>query len=229
MKFGRNTAIIGCLGALVVALGCALIGVLVYFLTADGTPSLQRVTDASPPTSTIELATETPLVVNPTPAEASPTNTVSPTNTPDMPEATDTPAPVEDSPTSTPEATAVMNDGDAPLKTGSMSFRYLDDVLIGKGFTVEDFEIGTIVHVLPNQVISDEFLAQEFGTSGDKIYYGETDISFDPKNPLIADQFFTVTEIEPFLKFAEPFPENMRNGWNAYFPFDVEIFAPGTR
>lgn len=231
MKFERNTVVIGCLGATVLVLGCALVAVLSVLLTGGQLPNIKKVAEDSPttvPTLVAAAPTDTPIPTNTPPADdaiatatsaspAEPTDTPVPTNTPPADEATATVA-------VTPPPAA-----DGPLKSGTMAFRYSDSVLIGKGLSTDDFEVGTIVHVLPGQVISDEFLKQELGTSGDETYYGETGINFDPQNPMIVDKYFTVAEIEPFVKFTEPFPENMRNGWNSYFQFDVEIFAPGTR
>lgn len=236
MKFERNTVIIGCLGTTVVVLGCALVATLSILLTGGRLPTIENVAE-NPPVATAALApvvaTEPPASVSTKPTEP-PVSTEIPAPT-EPPASTETPVSAEPPtpvPTDTPPAVATVApppaDGGA-LKTGQMSFRYLGDALVGKGLSMQDFEIGTVVHVLPGQVISDEFLQSEVGNSDGKIYYGETGISFDPQNPQIVDKYFTVVETEPFLKFAEPFPENMRNSWNSYFQFDVELLAPGTR
>ena len=36
-------------------------------------------------------------------------------------------------------------------------------------------------------------------------------------------EVFTVKEVEPRIRFAERFPENMRNAAGSYFPFRVEV------
>ncbi|MEQ6118611.1 hypothetical protein [Reichenbachiella sp. MALMAid0571] len=68
-------------------------------------------------------------------------------------------------------------------------------------------------------------------SKGNKIYFFKQEVvvsnknglSFDPKNPAIGGQVFTVVETEPKLKLDRPMPM-MRNTDNSSFSFVVEVY-----
>ncbi len=82
-----------------------------------------------------------------------------------------------------------------------MYFRYTDQVQGGGGL---DLKVGSEIIVLPNQTVRNA--------------HG---ISFNPNKPRICGMKFTVAEISPYIKFTEPFPENMRDTNNNSFAFEV--------
>jgi len=111
-----------------------------------------------------------------------------------------------------------------PGKAGVLGFRYSDRISLASSTLYrEDFAIGDLVYVLPNQPAFYEFLDQELGTEGGTVYYGRTGLSFDPDDPKILGQVFVVAQTEPSLRFTEPFPEAMRNASNSYLPFEVVL------
>ncbi|MSQ06922.1 MAG: hypothetical protein EXR54_07170 [Dehalococcoidia bacterium] len=112
-------------------------------------------------------------------------------------------------------------------KKGVLQFRYTNEVFLGQGLTLEDFPPGAVVNVLPGQRISEEFLNQQLEIEGGQPVYGRTQISFDPANPKVAGLTFEVASVTRFGPvFTQPFPELMRNRWNSFFPFTVEVFPP---
>lgn len=78
--------------------------------------------------------------------------------------------------------------------------RYTDQI------SMSDPAVGARIYFFPQEVITD--------TEG---------ISFDPKNPPIGGQVFTIVEITPDIKFDRPMPM-MRNRYNESFQFVAEIF-----
>ena len=108
--------------------------------------------------------------------------------------------------------------------TGILQFRYSDQVSLHmSSFYPEDFTVGDLVYVLPDQPAFYAFLDQELGTDEGTVYYGRTGLSFDPEAPKILGQLFVVAQTEPSLRFTEPFPEDMRNASNSYLPFRVVV------
>jgi hypothetical protein len=86
-------------------------------------------------------------------------------------------------------------------RIAQVSVRYTDQISISG-----DINAGTRIYFFPQEVNAN--------TDG---------INFDPKNPPIGGQTFTVIEVTPQLKLDRPMPM-MRNRNNDFFGFVVEIF-----
>ena len=113
-----------------------------------------------------------------------------------------------------------------PGTAGVLGFRYSDRLSMTEGkFYREDFSVGDLVYVLPNQPALAAFLDRELGTDEGTTYYGRTGLSFDPEAPKILGQLFEIGQTEPKIQFTEPFPENIRNSMNSYLPFNVVLLS----
>lgn len=86
-------------------------------------------------------------------------------------------------------------------KIEQASVRYTDQISLSGKITV-----GSKIYFFPQEVIAN--------TDG---------LSFDPKNPPIGGQTFTVIEVTPEVKFDRPMPM-MRNRGNDSFSFVIEVF-----
>jgi len=84
------------------------------------------------------------------------------------------------------------------------SVRYTDQISIPGQVSV-----GSRIYFFPQEVVA----------------YTES-ISFDPKNPSICGQTFTIIETTPFLKLDRPMPM-MYNAVNDYFGFVIEVHTLG--
>lgn len=120
-------------------------------------------------------------------------------------------------PPTTEKVNPTANILDAYPNAVDMHFRYTDQVQGGRSLNLK---VGDRIMVVPGQVVSDTFLNRKLDVYNGKIYYGKTGLSFDPKNPKICGEIFTVASTNP-IKFTEEFPENMRNGFNSSFTFKV--------
>ncbi|MFC2095823.1 hypothetical protein ACFLSW_05245 [Candidatus Bipolaricaulota bacterium] len=111
-------------------------------------------------------------------------------------------------------------------KVSVVGFRYFDQVSLREGeFYREDFSVGDLVYVQPNQPALAAFLDLELGTDEGTTYYGRTGLSFDPQNPSILGQLFVIAETEPNLRFTEPYPEKIRNSMNSVVPFNIVLIS----
>ncbi len=125
---------------------------------------------------------------------------------------------------------AALSDLCIDVGTGVLQFRYMDRLsMTASGFSPGDLAVGDLVYVPPDQPTLYEFLERELGTDDDgAAYYGRTGLSFDPDDPKLLGHVFVIGEIEPSLRFTEPFPEEIRNRSNSYIPFDICVIpGPG--
>lgn len=121
------------------------------------------------------------------------------------------------------------NAGEAKLPEGirgKMYFRYKDQVTFSEELKEARIRAGDRIHVIPGQIISDDFLNRRMGESQGRTYFGKTGLKFDPKAPKVCGKTFIVQSVDMNdrkIKFTEPFPENMSNDWNNSFAFEVIV------